>query len=181
MQPYTKIELSVGAFVILGALALSYLSFTLGNLSPNRRHFALHARFANVGELKQGAPVKVAGVNIGEVKRIQLVDYAAEVELALDDHMQLPSDTIASIQSAGLLGDAFVALSAGAAEQNLASGARISRTESAMNLMDLIQNYALGSPLSEEGDKKKSKRDERDKSPTLETHHHADPVLDELE
>jgi len=174
MQQYTKLELSVGTFVILGTLALAYLSFTLGDLSPNRRHFALHARFSNVGELKEGAPVKVAGVSIGEVRHIQLIQYNADVEFALDDHVQLPSDTIASIQSAGLLGDAYVALSAGSSEQNLASGARINRTESAMNLMDLIQNYALGSPLSEDGAKK------RDKPATLEAHH-ADGEQGELE
>jgi phospholipid/cholesterol/gamma-HCH transport system substrate-binding protein len=149
MHSYTKIEISVGAFVIVGVLALGYLSFTLGGLSLKQRDFNVHARFSSVGELKLGDPVKLAGVRIGEVKSIKLVDYSADAELALDDELKLPDDTIASIMSAGLLGDAYVSLSPGASDHNLASGARILRTEAAVSLTELISKYAFGSPLSD--------------------------------
>ncbi|MEY4580072.1 MAG: hypothetical protein RL701_4775 [Pseudomonadota bacterium] len=150
MQRYTKLEISVGAFVVVGSMALGYLALTLGDLSLSRRHNTLHTRFSNVGELKVGAPVKLAGVTLGEVKTIQLVNYAAEVELAIDDSLKLPDDTIASIQNAGLLGDSYVALSAGASDHNLAPGSRITHTEPATNLMDLIEKYAFGSPLADD-------------------------------
>lgn len=149
MKPYTKIEISVGAFVIVGVLALGYLSFTLGGLELKRRSTQIHARFSSVGELKVGDPVKLAGVRIGEVQSIKLVDYAADTELLLDDDIKLPDDTIASIQSAGLLGDAYVSLSPGASDHNLASGERILRTEPAVSLTELIAKYAFGSPLSD--------------------------------
>jgi phospholipid/cholesterol/gamma-HCH transport system substrate-binding protein len=149
MQSYTKIEVSVGAFVLLGALALGYLSFTLGGLSFKQRGFSVHARFSSVGELKPGDPVKLAGVRIGEVKSIVLVDYNADAELDLEAELKLPDDTIASIQSAGLLGDAYVSLSPGASDRNLAGGERILRTESAVSLTELISKYAFGSPLSD--------------------------------
>jgi phospholipid/cholesterol/gamma-HCH transport system substrate-binding protein len=150
MQRYSKVEVSVGAFVVVGGLALAYLSLTLGGLNWSARHFALHARFSSVGQLKTGDPVKLAGVGIGEVGRIALASFAAEVELRLDDGIALPDDTIASVQSAGLLGDSFVALSPGASEHNLASGGRIRRTEPAVSLTELIAKYAFGSPLAAE-------------------------------
>lgn len=164
MQSYTKAEISVGAFVILGVLALAYLSFTLGGLELKHRSFDLHARFSSVGELKLGDPVKLAGVTIGEVKRIELVDFSADVEFALNDGLELPDDTIASIQSAGLLGDAYVSLSPGASDKNLSSGARILRTEPAVSITELIAKYAFGSPLSDD-DANEHKSPEPSKQP----------------
>ncbi|HKU42451.1 MAG TPA: outer membrane lipid asymmetry maintenance protein MlaD [Polyangiales bacterium] len=166
-QRYTRIEVSVGAFVIMGVLALVYLSFTLGGLHLSGRDYALSARFASVGELKPGAPVKLAGVSVGEVKRISLVEFSAEVEFALDDGLKLPDDTIASIQSAGLLGDAYVSLSPGGSEKQLASGSRISRTEAAVSLTELISKYAFGSPLAAP-DRTDAKHRDRDDTDTLE-------------
>ena len=157
MQPYTKVEISVGAFVIIGGLALAYLSFTLGGVSfQPKRHQTLTARFSSVGELKLGDPVKLAGVSVGEVKRIALVDYSAEAELLLDDGVKLPEDTIASIQSAGLLGDAYVSLSPGGSDRTLKQGARIVQTEPAISITELIAKYAFGSPLSEDSNSKKA-------------------------
>jgi phospholipid/cholesterol/gamma-HCH transport system substrate-binding protein len=160
MQSYTKIEISVGAFVIVGVLALGYLSFTLGGLDFKHRSFTLHARFSSVGELKLGDTVKLAGVSIGEVKGIKLVDFSADTELSLDDGVKLPDDTIASIQSAGLLGDAYVSLSPGASDHNLATGERILRTEPAISITELIAKYAFGSPLSDSGDSSKKASDQ---------------------
>jgi len=107
MQRYTKLEISVGLFVVLGALSLAYLSLTLGGLRLGAGdRYPLTARFSSVGNLKNGDPVKVAGVNVGEVTKIRLVDFNAEAELSVTRELKLPADTIASIQSAGLLGDA---------------------------------------------------------------------------
>jgi phospholipid/cholesterol/gamma-HCH transport system substrate-binding protein len=165
MQPYTKVEISVGAFVVIGGLALAYLSFTLGGLSfQSKRHYLLTARFSSVGELKLGDSVKLAGVSIGEVKRVKLVNFAAEAELLLDDDIKLPDDTIASIQSAGLLGDAYVSLSPGGSDRNLASGAHILHTEPAVSITELIAKYAFGSPLDESKESKgKPHADKADK------------------
>lgn len=149
MQRYGKIEIAVGAFVILGGIALAYLAFTLGGVSWNKSRYVVHARFASVGELKLGAPVKLAGVSVGEVTQLRLENFAAETELAIEASLKLPRDTIASIQSAGLLGDDYVSLSPGGAEQNLGAGARIAQTEPAVSLTELIAKYAFGSPLND--------------------------------
>jgi phospholipid/cholesterol/gamma-HCH transport system substrate-binding protein len=105
----------------------------------------LSARFSNVGDLKVRAPVKVAGVTVGRVDSIRLADYYGEAVLSIERTVVLPRDTIASITTAGLLGDAYISLSPGAAEDNLAEGGRITHTEPALNVADLLGRYAFGS------------------------------------
>jgi len=142
---YKKAEIAAGAFLLLGLAALAYLSLSIGGLRLRPRDsYRLRARFSNVGDLKLRAPVKLAGVTIGSVEAIRLVDYYAEVELAVDRTVQLPTDTIASVATAGLLGEAHVSLSPGGADRNLAAGERITRTEPALNVADLLGRYAFG-------------------------------------
>lgn len=145
MQQYTRLEISVGACVVLGALALTYLSLTLGGLRlGSGDRYPLTARFSSVGSLKRGDPVKIAGVEIGEVAGVELVDFNAQLELRVNRGLMLPTDTIASIQSAGLLGDMYVSLSPGASDQDLPPGGAIGRTEPAVNVMELVAKYAFG-------------------------------------
>ena len=146
MFDYTKSEIVAGSFVILGLVLLGYLSISIGGFSilPQDRYQVL-GRFSNVGDLKKGAPVKVAGVTIGKVVSIKLADYYGEAELAIDRKVALPKDTIASIATAGLLGDAYVSLSPGASERDLGNGDRITHTEPALNVADLLGRYAFGS------------------------------------
>ena len=127
MFDHKKSEIAAGAFLLMGVAALAYLSISIGGLKLfSRDSYRLLARFSNVGDLKLRASVKVAG------------------ELAVDRAVQLPTDTIASIATAGLLGESHVSLSPGAAEQNLAPGGRITHTEPALNMADLLSRYAFG-------------------------------------
>jgi phospholipid/cholesterol/gamma-HCH transport system substrate-binding protein len=142
---YKKSEIAAGAFLLLGIAVLAYLSISIGGLNLLARDdYRLFARFSNVGDLRLRAPVKVAGVTIGRVEAIRLADYYAEVELAVNRNVRLPADTIASIATAGLLGESHVSLSPGAADRNLAPGARITQTEPALNMADLLSRYAFG-------------------------------------
>lgn len=145
MQRYGKLEIGVGLFLLGGLAAVAYLSLTLGGVTWNEQRYVISARFSSVGDLKTGDAVKLAGVSVGEVTRISLVDYAAETELSLQRSLELPEDTIASIQTAGLLGDAYVSLSPGASERALNAGQRLARTEPAINISELIAKYAFGS------------------------------------
>lgn len=141
----TKTEIVVGAFMMLGVAALGYLSISIGGLqlvTPDR--YQLKARFASVGDLKQGAPIRLAGVKVGQVTDVRLKDYLAEAELAVARSVTLPKDTIASIRSEGLLGDTYVSLSPGGSLENLRDGALVSRTEPAIDLSDLLARYAFG-------------------------------------
>jgi len=142
---YTKAEIGAGAFLLVGLAVLGYLSISSGGLRVfPRDQYVLSARFSNVGDLKVRAPVKVAGVTVGKVQSIELSDYLGQAVLAIDRKVALPKDTVASITTAGLLGDAYVSLSPGAADHDLADGDRITRTEPALNLADLVGRYAFG-------------------------------------
>jgi len=142
---YTKAEIGAGAFLLVGLAVLGYLSISIGGLRVlPRDHYVVSARFANVGDLKVRAPVKVAGVTVGKVQSIELSDYLGRAVLAIDRKVALPKDTVASITTAGLLGDAYVSLSPGASDHDLADGDRITRTEPALNLADLVGRYAFG-------------------------------------
>lgn len=149
---YSRYEVSVGAFVLAGIAAILYLSVSLGGLRLFKDgRYSVSARFATVGTLKSGDPVKLAGVDVGEVGAITLDDFQALAVFNIDQGVKLPSDTIASVQSAGLLGDSFVSLSPGANDDDLKPGDRIVRTESAVSLTELISKYAFGSPMDEAG------------------------------
>ncbi len=75
--------------------------------------------------------------------KIELVSYLAEVQLSVNEGVKLPADTIASIRTEGLLGASYVSLSPGSASTNLQPGGRISQTEPALDLVDLLIKYGL--------------------------------------
>lgn len=142
---YSRTEISAGLFVIIGVAALGYLSLSVGGfeLLPQERYRVV-ARFASIGDLRAGAAVRIAGVDVGRVEKVELADYVAEVALDIDPEVALPADTIASIHTEGLLGQSYVSLSPGAAEEMLERGERIAQTEPAIDLLDLIGKYAFG-------------------------------------
>lgn len=159
MQKHTTNELAVGLFVLLGLAGLGYLSVSIGGLEWGVDRIPIEARFASVGELKIGAAVKIAGVKIGTVQDIELDRYAALVELAVDRGVPLPKDTIASIRTEGLLGEAYVLLRPGGAPEDLAPGDRLAQTEPAIDLIDLVVKYALEGGGSESDGDSKPKED----------------------
>lgn len=144
---YSRTEIVAGVFVLAGLAAVAYLSLSVGGLElfPQQR-YPVVARFASVGDLDAGASVRIAGVDVGRVEAIGLEDYVARVELSIERQVALPADTIASIRTEGLLGQAYVSLSPGAAERMLGPGERIAQTEPAIDLIDLIGTYAFGEP-----------------------------------
>jgi phospholipid/cholesterol/gamma-HCH transport system substrate-binding protein len=146
MKP-TRTELAVGLFVLAGLAAIAYLALRLGaGQLLGQPTYQLKARFANVGGLAPGAAVRVGGVAIGRVARLDLTpDYAALATLELRGDLKLPADTIASIRSAGLIGDKFIALAPGADDALLAAGDIITDTENAVDLESLISRFAFGS------------------------------------
>lgn len=146
MANHSRLEISVGAFVAAGLAMVAYLAISLGNVRLLAGHrMTLVARFSSVGDLRKAAPVRIAGVNVGEVGKIQLVDYVARVELAIDEGVTIPSDTIASIRTSGLLGESLVSLSPGGSDRMLRDGDTIAQTEPALDITQLLQKYAFSS------------------------------------
>lgn len=161
MNDYRKDEIAVGAFVLVGVAALLYLTLSLGGFRPwaGGARYSLHARFANVGDLAESSPVRLAGVDVGAVTAVELEGYDARVTLEVRDGLTLPADTSASIETEGLLGDAFLALTPGGATDDLAPGDTLSRTEPPLNLRELVGKYAFGSGTGSDPDESSSERD----------------------
>ena len=146
----SNIELSVGTFVLLGIGAVVWFAVQAGaGVAIGGSAYELNARFANIGGLKAGSQVFIAGVPVGRVERIDLSSqYAAIVRLSVNQEVHLPSDTIASIKTSGLIGDKYVALAPGADSNNLSPGGMITDTESAMDLESIISRFAFGNVSS---------------------------------
>lgn len=137
-------ELVVGLFMIAGLAALGYLAVRGGALPVfGDDRYALDARFRSVSGLKRGAWVELAGVRVGTVERIRIDPerYEAVVTLALDPAVRLQEDAIASIRTAGIIGDKFVKITPGGSERLLAPGEEIRETESSISLEELISKY----------------------------------------
>ena len=130
----------VGLFVLAGLGAVAYLSVTLGGLSyRGKGGFELVATFDEIGGLKPRSQVVIGGVRVGQVERIDLdEELRARVTLDLASDLRLPADTSASILTAGVLGDQYVALEPGGAEELLGPGEEIAYTQDAFVLERLI-------------------------------------------
>ncbi len=139
-------DLIVGLFVLAGLTALGWLSFSVGGFTfHGRGGLQLFADFGETGDLKVHAPVVIAGIRVGEVSSLSLEkSFRARVEMDLDPNLQLPTDTSASIVTAGVLGDRYIALQPGGDDRLLRSGDRISFTESAVILERLIGQLVYG-------------------------------------
>ncbi|MEN8132553.1 MAG: outer membrane lipid asymmetry maintenance protein MlaD [Pseudomonadota bacterium] len=139
-----NIEMVVGLFLILGLACFSYLAIKLGDVGVFKdESYSVKARFISISGLKEGASVELAGVKVGSVSAIQLdlEDYEAEVELSIDKNVKLQEDVIASIRTQGIIGDKFIKISPGGAEDYLQEGMEIEDTESAIMLEELISKY----------------------------------------
>ena len=159
-----KLELIVGIFVLVGLAALGYLAVKLGKLEviSSRQHHVT-AVFDSVAGLKTGATVEVAGVQVGQVKRIALDGEHALVTLALQPHIKVYQDAIAAIKTRGLIGDKYVSLSPGGSDKELAAGGKIRDTESGVDLEAIIGEFIHGSAGSG-GSSEKAKPEEANKS-----------------
>jgi phospholipid/cholesterol/gamma-HCH transport system substrate-binding protein len=141
----TGIDLWVGIFVAIGLGAILFLALKVGNLLTVDRApgYHLEANFDNIGGLKQRAAVKSAGVVVGRTESVRLdaKTYQAVVTLRIDQQFTFPKDTIASINTSGLLGEVYVALDAGGDTAMLAEGDRIKITQSAVVIEKLISQF----------------------------------------
>ena len=140
-----SIEILVGLFVMLGLAAVLFLALKAANLTTlnNGDTYTLVARFDNIGGLKARAPVRSAGVVVGRITQISLdaKSFQGVVTMEVNRSYQFPKDTSAKILTAGLLGDQYVGLEPGGEAENLAAGATVKQTQSAVVLENLIGQF----------------------------------------
>ncbi len=139
------LELAVGVFMIIGIICLGYLSIKLGKMEVfGDKGYEIQAIFSNSGGLKSGSSVVIAGVEVGRVKRVALDDYQAKVVLNLPLNVKIQEDAIASIKTKGLIGEKYVEITPGGADELIEPGGRIRDTQSAIDFEEIISNYVFG-------------------------------------
>lgn len=146
MMSRRGLEIWVGIFVVGGAAALFMLAMKASNLTnvSTGNAYLVTARFSNIGGLNIKSPVKASGVLVGRVSDISYDDgsHEALVTLSIEKRFsKFPSDTSASIYTAGLLGEQYVGLHPGAEEDKLKEGSTIMFTDSAVVLEQMISQF----------------------------------------
>jgi phospholipid/cholesterol/gamma-HCH transport system substrate-binding protein len=141
----SKVDVWVGLFVLIGAVAILFLALQSANLLSLsfEQTYRVSAKFDNAGGLKPKAAVKSAGVVVGRVEEIRFDDktFQADVVLALEKRYAFPKDSSLKILTSGLLGEQYVGIEPGAEEKNLAQGDVIRQTQSAVVLENLIGQF----------------------------------------
>jgi phospholipid/cholesterol/gamma-HCH transport system substrate-binding protein len=141
----SRVNIAVGIFVILGVVALGYLSVQLGQVSfLGGRGYAVTVDFPSVGGLKAGSAVEIAGVEIGRVESIGLADYQARVTLRVHAGIKLQEDAIASIKTKGLIGEKYIRISPGGSDKIIQPNGRIREVEAPVDFEELLSKYIFG-------------------------------------
>ncbi len=154
----STIDLWVGVFVVAGFAGLLFLALKVGNLATfsTDATYQVHAKFANIGGLKERGPVKSAGVVVGRVAGIRFDSetYEAFVTMNLEAKYQFPRDTTAKILTSGILGEQYVGLEAGGDAKMLEAGGTLRLTQSAVVLENLISQFLFNKAAEGKDEKK---------------------------
>ncbi|MFP4391754.1 MAG: outer membrane lipid asymmetry maintenance protein MlaD [Desulfohalobiaceae bacterium] len=148
MRKGYKVELTVGAFVLLGLICLGYLTLQLGQMQFfGSDYYQLQARFSNVSGLRSGNSVQIAGVQVGQVEDIELNQekYVAMVKLRIQKGIRLSDDSMAAIKTSGLIGDKYISISPGGSGIYLEPGETIIETQAPLDIEELVGKYVFGS------------------------------------
>ena len=143
----SRMEITVGVFLVMGFLALGWLAMQLGEVSwlTGAKSYTLNAEFNNISGVKLGADIQISGVSVGKVRQLRLnEDNLAMVAMQIDKGVKVPVDSIASVKSQGIIGDKFIQITLPGDETAYQPGETIVDTESAVDLESLISKFAFG-------------------------------------
>lgn len=139
------LELGVGVFLLAGILCLGYLSIKLARMEVfGGKGYEINAIFSDVGALKKGASVVIAGVEVGRIKNIKMDDYEAKVIMSINRGVEIQEDAIASVKTRGLIGEKFIQISPGGSEKIIPPGGQLRETQPVVDLEQLISNFVFG-------------------------------------
>ncbi len=160
MKKYSN-ETIVGIFVTVGLLCVGYMAIKLGHLSLfSEDPLVLYARFNSVSGLKVGSPIEIFGIEVGNVQKIEIDPEKgmASVQMGINKGIKIYEDAIASIKTAGLIGDKFIKIDPGGSGNLLKPGGVISETSPPFDLEDLIGKYVFGGVKEDSKEKKEKKK-----------------------
>ncbi|MBI3314798.1 MAG: MCE family protein [Candidatus Omnitrophica bacterium] len=132
MSRESHLELKVGSFVLLALIGLSYFMFSVSNLSLFEKGRALQAVFGFANGLKEAAPVRLAGVEAGLVKKMEVFTddndnkrTKVSVTMWIKQGVEIPVDSKVTINQLGLLGEKYVEIMPGTSTEFFKDGAVI--------------------------------------------------------
>lgn len=140
----SKRNFYVGIFVIIGMLCCGYLIIVMGDLSGFfKDRYTVYGYFTSASGLKKKAVVELAGVKIGHVSAISIDRQylVARVTLDIDRKMAISEDSIASIKTAGIIGEKYIEILPGGSDTMLVHGDEIENTESSLDIESLIRKF----------------------------------------
>ncbi|MFM9890747.1 MAG: outer membrane lipid asymmetry maintenance protein MlaD [Rickettsiales bacterium] len=150
------IETVMGAVVLTVAGGFLYFAYSNSNVKPIEG-YAVNAAFSNISGISTGSDVRVGGIKIGVVENMELdpKTFQAVTTLRIGEQYKLPKDSSAAIHSPGLLGDKFIDIQPGGDEQNLGNGDKITFTQPAVSIEELVGKFVFsGGGIDKGGDKK---------------------------
>ena len=136
-------SIRLGFFILLALAILGAGVFLIGSKeSLLQSNFLVRAQFQNVGGLNEGADVRVGGIRKGTVRHIELPhDPSGKVTVVMDVAKStqdvLRDDSVASIKSAGLLGDKFVEISFGTEDRVLLKSGQTINSEPPLDISEI--------------------------------------------
>lgn len=146
MSQRPSYAVGTGLFIVLGFAALAYLATQTTSVANVHQgnSYTVDAHFANIGQLKERAPVKIAGVRVGQVQSIVLdpASEVADVKLSIDQrYSKIPDDSVATIFTSGLLGDQYVGIQYGSSKNVVAPGGTLALTKPAQQLEEMLGKF----------------------------------------
>jgi phospholipid/cholesterol/gamma-HCH transport system substrate-binding protein len=142
-----SLESKLGMFVALAVVAGVVIIEMLGGPEHFMRGYRLSALFSNVQELKVGDRVKMAGVEVGRVEKIELQDEKAKVIMKMKKDAEVKTDSTATIKFTGLMGQNFVSIDFGTPNASKAGDGTMLKSAEQPDLsvvMSKIDNVATG-------------------------------------
>lgn len=141
------LETRLGIFFALALIAAVVILELIGTRDLFKSGYPVRAMFDNIQELKVGDPVRMAGVEIGHISKIQLATNKVEVTMKVEKNAEVHTDSKASIRFVGLMGQNYVSIDFGTANAPRATANTLLETTEQADLNSLmvkLQNVAEG-------------------------------------
>lgn len=134
-------EKRVGIFFLLALFTLGVMIEVVEDWNPFERKSVYTTYFKAVVGLKVGDPVMVAGVNVGRVTAIRIVDSQVRTDFEVSEGTVIKSDAVATIGQTSLLGGTFLGLNFGSPEAKPLPAGGVVTSRDAISIADLLDSF----------------------------------------
>ena len=140
------VETLLGAVVLAVAIGFIVFAYTRSGVATVSG-YEVSAAFSRVDGIANGSDVRIGGIKVGSVigRELDHETYRAVLRMSIDESVEIPTDSFATVMSESLLGGKFIDIQPGAEEEPIGDGGRIHYTQSSLLLEELIGKFGFGS------------------------------------